>query len=111
AGVQEIDMVAARGGRSLFVRHWPVRSGEPWATMLLVHGLAEHSGRYEHVGSQLAEAGLDTHAYDQRGFGASGGPRASVDRWSQLHDDLEERIAAVRSVAPGRPLALFGHSL
>jgi acylglycerol lipase len=106
-----VDHVAARDGTSLLTRHWPVSGGEPWATMLLVHGLAEHSGRYEHVGAQLADAGIDAHAYDQRGFGASGGARASVERWSQLHDDLEERIAALRSLAPGRPLALFGHSL
>lgn len=106
-----VDHVAARDGTSLLSRHWPIGSGEPWATMLLVHGLAEHSGRYEHVGAQLAEAGVDAYAYDQRGFGASGGPRASVERWSQLHDDLEERIAALRSFAPARPLVLFGHSL
>jgi alpha-beta hydrolase superfamily lysophospholipase len=110
-GGARVDHVATRDGTSLLVRHWPVAAGEPWAAMLLVHGLAEHSGRYEHVGAQLAEAGLDAHAYDQRGFGASGGPRASVERWSQLHDDLEERIAAIRSAAPGRPLVLYGHSL
>lgn len=110
-GGARVDHVAARDGTSLLIRHWPVPAGEPWATMLLVHGLAEHSGRYEHVGAQLAEAGIDTHAYDQRGFGASGGPRASVERWSLLHDDLEERIAALRSVAPARPLVLYGHSM
>jgi alpha-beta hydrolase superfamily lysophospholipase len=106
-----VEHVATRDGTSLLLRHWPVTSGEPWATMLMVHGLAEHCGRYEHVGAQLAAAGIDTHAFDQRGFGGSGGPRASVDRWSQLHDDLEERLAAVRSIAPSRPLALFGHSM
>jgi alpha-beta hydrolase superfamily lysophospholipase len=110
AGAQ-VEHVAARDGTSLLLRHWPVPAGEPWATLLLVHGLAEHSGRYEHVGARLAEAGIDTHAYDQRGFGASGGPRASIDRWSQLHDDLEERVVALRSAAPTRPLILFGHSL
>lgn len=110
-GDARVDHVPARDGTSLLIRHWPVPAGEPWATMLLVHGLAEHSGRYEHVGLQLSEAGIDTHAFDQRGFGGSGGPRASVERWSQLHDDLEERIAALRSIAPERPLVLFGHSL
>ena len=79
--------------------------------MLLVHGLAEHCGRYEHVGAQLADAGIETHGFDLRGFGGSGGPRASVDRWSQLHDDLEERLAAVRSIDPSRPLVLYGHSM
>ena len=110
-GRARVDYVATRDGTSLLTRHWPVPTGEPWATLLLVHGLAEHSGRYDHVGAQLADAGIDAHAFDQRGFGASSGPRASVDRWSQLHDDLEERLAALRSSDPGRPLAVFGHSL
>jgi acylglycerol lipase len=109
--VSQVDEVGARDGTALRIRHWQVRSGEPWASMLLVHGLAEHSGRYEHVGAQLAAAGIDTYAFDLRGFGGSGGPRASVERWSQLHDDLEERLVAVRSIAPNRPLVLYGHSL
>lgn len=106
-----VDHVGARDGTALLLRHWPVLSGEPWAAMLIVHGLAEHCGRYEPVGSQLAAAGIDTHAFDLRGFGGSGGARASLDRWSQLHDDLEERLVAIRSIAPARPLVLFGHSL
>lgn len=106
-----IEHVSTKDGTSLLVRHWPVASGEPWASILLVHGLAEHCGRYEHVGAQFAGAGIDAHAFDSRGFGGSGGPRASIDRWSQLHDDLEERLVAVRSISPARPLVLYGHSL
>jgi acylglycerol lipase len=109
--VSQVEEVAARDGTALRIRHWPVGTTDPWASMLLVHGLAEHSGRYERVGAQLAAAGIDTYAFDLRGFGASGGPRASVERWSQLHDDLEERLVAIRSIAPGRPLVLYGHSL
>src|SRR5438128_5296588 len=75
----------------ILVRTWTA-SGEPWASTLLVHGLAEHSGRYEHVGRQLAAAGLEVMAYDQRGFGGSGGRRAFVDRWSLVHDDLQGRL-------------------
>ena len=106
-----VDHVGARDGTALLLRHWRVHTGEAWAAMLIVHGLAEHCGRYEHVGSQLADSGIDTHAFDLRGFGGSGGARASVDRWSQLHDDLEERLVGIRSIAPERPLVLFGHSL
>lgn len=105
-----IQHVAARDGTPLLIRHWPA-DGEAWASMLIVHGLAEHCGRYEHVGAQFARSGIDVHGFDLRGFGGSGGPRASIDRWSQLHDDLEERLVAVRSIAPARPLVLFGHSL
>jgi alpha-beta hydrolase superfamily lysophospholipase len=94
----------ATARRSL-VRHWPA-AGEPWARVLLVHGIHEHSGRYEHVGDWLSAAGLDVTAYDQRGFGRSGGRRAYVERWSQHHDDLEDRLAASRGGAgrPGRPV-------
>ena len=104
--------VAAADGTMLATRHWPVPEGRrPWATLLLVHGLAEHSGRYEHVGARLAEAGIDTYAYDQRGFGASGGRRAWVDRWSRFHEDLAERLTAARTAAAGGPVILYGHSL
>src|SRR6478735_3701998 len=113
-----VSHAAAADGTDLLVRHWPADeaeaggawAGSPWASVLLVHGLAEHSGRYERVGDQLAGAGIDTTAYDQRGNGGSGGRRGHVDHWSQLHDDLAERLAAVRRGAAGRPVVLYGHS-
>jgi alpha-beta hydrolase superfamily lysophospholipase len=58
----------------------------------------------------MADAGLDVTAYDQRGFGASGGRRAWVDRFSDFHDDLEDRLAEARAASDGRPVALYGHS-
>jgi acylglycerol lipase len=100
----------APDGTELLVRHWP-GDGTPWARLLIVHGLAEHSGRYEHVGRHFAAAGIDAHGIDLRGFGGSGGRRAWVDRWSQHHDDLEHRIAALKSTSPDLPLVLYGHSL
>ena len=78
-------------GTPLLIRSWP--STTAWAHVLLVHGFGEHSGRYEHVGERFAAAGLDVHAYDHRGTGQSGGHRGHVDRWTQLHDDLEDRPA------------------
>jgi len=109
----------AADGTTLLTRHWPADeaaaggawAGPPWASVLLVHGLAEHSGRYDHVGEQLATAAIDAFAFDNRGNGGSGGRRGHVDRWSQYHDDLAERLAAVRKVSAGRLVALYGHSL
>ena len=92
------------------MRHWSA-TGPPWASVLIVHGIAEHSGRYEHVGAWLAAAGLDVHAYDQRGFGGSNGRRAWLDRWIRNHDDLEDRLAVLRVMAKGRPVVVYGHSL
>jgi len=101
---------SAADGTPILVRDWAA-VGEPWAHVLLVHGLAEHSGRYEHVGGWLADAGLDVTGYDLRGFGASGGRRAWADSWDRHHDDLEERLAAIHDDAPDRPVVLYGHSM
>jgi alpha-beta hydrolase superfamily lysophospholipase len=111
--------VPAADGTDLLVRHWPADeaeaggawAGPPWAYVLLVHGLGEHSGRYEHVGDQLTGSGLDVTAYDHRGMGGSGGRRGDVQRWSQYHDDLAERLAEIRAAAGPRPVVLYGHSL
>jgi acylglycerol lipase len=106
-------------GTGLLTRHWPADeaeaggawAGAPWASVVLVHGLGEHSGRYEHVGDQLAAAGLDVYAYDHRGQGGSDGRRGDVERWSQFHDDLGERLTGARAAAGGRPVVLYGHSM
>jgi alpha-beta hydrolase superfamily lysophospholipase len=108
----------AADGTELLVRHWPADeveaggawAGTPWASVLLVHGLGEHSGRYEHVGDRMTAAGLEVWAYDHRGMGGSAGRTGDIERWSQYHDDLAERLAAVRSSAD-RPVVLYGHSL
>ncbi len=110
--------VKTSDGTDLLVRQWPpdeaeaggAWAGAPWASVLLVHGIGEHSGRYEHVGDQMTAAGLEVQAYDQRGQGGSGGRRGDVERWSQFHDDLAERLAVVRAGAGGRPVVLYGHS-
>ena len=96
-------------GTGLRTRHWP--AADPWASVLVVHGLGEHSGRYEHVGEAFAAAGIETHAFDLRGTGGSGGRRGDVRRWSDVHDDVADRLADVRARSGGRPVALYGHSL
>jgi alpha-beta hydrolase superfamily lysophospholipase len=104
-----VTHASAVDGTDLLVRVWPADAA--WASVLIVHGLGEHSGRYEHVGDQLASAGLDVQSFDLRGQGRSGGRRGHVDRWSQFHDDLEERLLAVRETAGDHQVVLYGHSM
>jgi acylglycerol lipase len=98
----------AADGTPLHVREWP-SSSRAWARVLIVHGIGEHSGRYERTGRLMAEAGLDVQAFDLRGHGLSGGRRVYVGRWDDFLDDVEVRLTALRE--PGRPLVLFGHSM
>ena len=106
----DVTAVRTRDGLAVQTHLWPA-VGVERAHLLLVHGIAEHAGRYPHVGARLARAGITTHAFDLRGFGRSGGHRAYLDRWSQYHDDVEDRLADVRSVAKGLPVVLYGHSM
>jgi acylglycerol lipase len=103
-----VETVAARDGTPLLTRAWPT-AGEPWGTVLVVHGLGEHSGRHDATGGRFAAAGLVATSFDHRGFGASGGRRAYVDRWDDYLDDIEDRLDAGR--VDGLPAAIFGHSL
>jgi len=96
---------SARDGTTLAVRRWPV--GGASVAMLLVHGLGDHSGRYEHVGRFFSERGLDVTAFDLRGHGQSAGRRAYVDRWSDYLDDVEDMLSGLE--APSR--VLYGQSL
>src|SRR5687768_16864231 len=106
----EIGAAHTGDGTVLRTLQWrPARAA--WAGMLLIHGVGEHAGRYDHVANQMTEAGIEVHAYDHRGFGGSAGQRAYVDRWSDLHDDLGLRLAATRSAMPDLPLVLYAHSM
>lgn len=102
-----IDFGVTRDGVTQLRRSW--MAPNPRGAALVVHGLGEHSGRYEHVARQLRDAAITTIAYDHRGFGESGGRRADVDRFSRYVDDLADQLAAVREL--GLPTVVIGHSL
>lgn len=90
------------------VREWKPE-GDPKAVIVLVHGLAEHSGRYERTGTLFAEAGFHVRSFDLIGSGASGGRRWYIDDWSRYHDQVGRHVAWAREV--GKPVVLMGHSL
>lgn len=98
---------ATRDGVPQLRRRWPARPAR--AAVLLVHGIGEHSGRYEPLGRHLSGHGFDVLGFDLRGFGQSGGPRAHVDRIEQYLDDIEDLLAEQRRLSV--PVVLFGHSM
>ncbi|MDX1648530.1 MAG: alpha/beta hydrolase [Myxococcota bacterium] len=93
----------------LFRRAWLPEA--PRRALLLVHGYAEHSGRYEALAAWLAARGAAVHAYDHRGHGRSGGRRCHVGRFEEYLDDLETLLEEVREAHPELPVFLVGHSM
>jgi len=102
----------ASDGENLAVRDWPLPARQRRATVLLVHGLGEHSGRYAHVARRLNAWGLGVRGYDHYGHGESGGPRGGLNSDTRLLDDLADLVDATRArMRPDEPLIVLGHSM
>jgi alpha-beta hydrolase superfamily lysophospholipase len=96
-------------GRILY-RVWPATS-DPHRIVVLVHGYAEHGGRYAHVAEELAERGAAVYAPDHIGHGHSDGQRALIADFEHVVDDLHTLVATARDRFPGLPVVMAGHSM
>jgi len=74
--------------------------------ILLVHGLAEHLGRYQHVAEFFAEKGWRVTALEFRGHGESEGKRGHTNSWMQYCEDLQAAMSTV-----GAPMVMVSHSM
>lgn len=97
-------------GLALFTREW-LPETSPDSVFLLVHGLGEHSGRYQHVAEFLTSSGSAVIGFDLRGHGKSDGSRGHAGSYDLLMDDITHFIDQARVLFPGIPLFLYGHSL
>ncbi len=104
------ESIRTADGLMLQLRRWP-RAGDVHGTVLIVHGLGEHIGRYERVASRLNAAGWHVAGHDQRGHGKSDGARGALAHDDSLLDDLALVIDAVRVPAPDAALVLLGDSM
>jgi alpha-beta hydrolase superfamily lysophospholipase len=86
-------------------------AGEPRGVFALVHGMGEHSRRYDHLGEFWQQRGYASAGFDHRGHGRSDGPRGHTPSYEQLMDDIKALLDAVAQRWPDRPVVLYGHSL
>ncbi|MEO7116192.1 MAG: alpha/beta fold hydrolase, partial [Caldimonas sp.] len=68
--------IRTRDGLDLRRRDWP--SDGARGTIVIVHGLGEHAGRYGHVAAALNGRGWGVVGYDHRGHGRSPGDRGRL---------------------------------
>lgn len=100
--------ISTGDGRSLAVEHHSVDGAR--ARLVLVHGYAEHRGRYRQLVEQLTAHGIECHLFDLRGHGQSDGIRGHVDRFDDYLDDLQ-RVVDTLPRDDGLPTFLLAHSL
>jgi len=108
-----LSTFTASDGDNIALQEWPLPEGvRARGTVVLVHGLGEHAGRYDHVAKRLNSWGFAVRGYDQYGHGESGGPRGGLPHDERLLEDLADVVDATRIRLPdGVPLILLGHSM
>lgn len=108
--IRSTGSLGAPDGVRLFYRRWSLP--RPRAALLVVHGMGEHSGRYEAFAEAMLSEEISVFAYDQRGHGESGGRRGDVDAFGAFLGDLDRVRREVRELLPVRaPHFVLGHSL
>ena len=83
----------------------------PRATVVIVHGVAEHIGRYAEFEALLVAAQYACYGYDQRGHGRSQGTPGHVDRFQRYIDDLDQAVEHARAILGAAPIFVFGQSM
>jgi alpha-beta hydrolase superfamily lysophospholipase len=109
-------------GTRLFLRRWTPPAPAK-AALLVAHGMAEHSLRYEPLALRLAAEGFETWAADARGHGLTADPGvndpgkggllghcADRDGFSRVAADIDVLANAIKETLPGAPLFILGHS-
>lgn len=98
------------GGVKLCYQCW-LPDAVPKAILLVVHGLAEHGGRYMNLVNYLVPKGYAVYAVDHRGHGRSEGIRAYVDNFDDYLIDLKKFLDVVRGEHKDSKIFLVGHSM
>lgn len=97
-------------GVEIFAQQW-LPEGPPRAGIVLVHGLSEHSGRYQHMAADLSARGYAIFGLDHPGHGQSGGTRTYIRDFSEFLATLAHYYQTVRDAYQGLPFFLYGHSM
>ncbi len=97
-------------GADIYYQCW-LPEDEPRAVLLIVHGLAEHSGRYMNVVNHFVPLGYAVYGIDHLGHGKSDGTRVCVKRFNDFIDVFSVYVDMVRKWQPDKPSFLLGHSM
>jgi alpha-beta hydrolase superfamily lysophospholipase len=95
---------------NIYFQSWSPES-EPRAILLIVHGLAEHSGRYMNLVNHFVPLGYGVYGIDHLGHGRSDGTRVFVERFEDYTNTLKVYFDMICRWQPRKPVFLVGHSM
>ena len=97
-------------GAKLHLQKW-LPDEQPKAIILLVHGYAEHAGRYHYFAGHCVAKGYAVFAIDHWGHGQSDGTPGYVPDFSVFHDGVDQLLTCAKEDFPDLPVMLVGHSM
>ena len=113
--------VANHTGQQLHFRQWPgprspvglaSPSGLPSnACVCLVHGIGEHSGRYQHLAEYFNSRGFSVLGFDHQGHGKSTGKRGDCAGLESMLDDIHLLLNQASERCKNAAIFLYGHSM
>ncbi len=99
-------------GQEIFGRVWePELKSDVEAVIILVHGMGEHSGRYQHFADFFSERNVAIISFDLRGHGKSPGKRGHVDSFDVLLSQVDKGLEESSRRFPGEKKFIYGHSM
>lgn len=96
--------------RKIFYQKW-LPENKAVGIIALVHGLGEHSGRYEHVAEFFTAQGFGVIAVDTYGHGQTTGKRGHADSMEAYMEQITHLLELARQTIPDKPVFLYGHSM
>ena len=101
--------VVQDGARLPYLR-WSPEDQQPWAVIVALHGFNDHYASFRLAGPWWATRGIETWAYDQRGFGLSP-HRGEFAPESLTSADLRTIVSLVRAERPNALIVVAGESM
>ncbi len=108
--VVNADTIVADDGATLPLHSWLPETARPAAVVLGVHGYNDYGRFLDAPATYLAERGIATYAYDQRGFGRAA-HRGLWPGTETLTRDLKSAVSALRRRYPDAPVYVLGESM
>ena len=99
----------AHGAKTYWAAWLP--DGEVKAVLVVVHGVAEHIGRYMNVVNHFVPKGYAVYGLDHYGHGKTAGVRAFVESFDDFIGPLKTYVNMVKGWQPGKPMFMIGHSM
>ncbi len=84
---------------------------ESKAVVVIVHGFAEHLGRYDIFTEKLLESNFTVYRFDNRGHGKSGGKIGHLDDFNDYVLDADLIVEKAIQENPDLPIFMIGHSM